>query len=311
MEQSYYTVIPSQVRADKSISDTAKLLYGEISAKCNTVGFCWAKNDFFADVMGKDPRSIQRYIKELQEAGHITIEFDITTKGTERRVYLTAKGGDSVVTPGDDRFVTPTPTDLSPPPRQDCHTGGDSVVTHINIIDINLNDDANMNNQLLLTDVNKREISDGKDKELFNEAKALFLLFYKSKNGTEYYFTGVDGRKLKELLKKLFFKIKERGGGRENFALGEVLLAVDYFIRLAYDSGNDWLKANYSLTNLDTQFNNIIPTIKKYAAEQKTGGGSQSKPKNRGGNQPATDQGIIQKIYGGAGQHGPDGPGIS
>lgn len=118
-EASYYTVIPGFIRFDKKLSPFSKLLYGEIAAKCNLKGHCWATNDFFAEIYGCDVRSIQRYLKELQEQQHIIIEYKTTEKGTARHLYL-ANQGMAFSSP-------PTTTTVSPP--------HDKAVTHIKTIE--------------------------------------------------------------------------------------------------------------------------------------------------------------------------------
>ncbi len=76
--RSYYAVIPASVRYDKNVSSSAKLLYGEISALCNQKGFCWAENSYFQDLYGVGKNSILRWIKELEDGGHIykNIQYD-------------------------------------------------------------------------------------------------------------------------------------------------------------------------------------------------------------------------------------------
>ena len=46
----YYAIIPSDVRYDDSIPPNAKLLYGEISALIGAEGYCFASNDYFAEL---------------------------------------------------------------------------------------------------------------------------------------------------------------------------------------------------------------------------------------------------------------------
>lgn len=75
MSKSYYAVIPATVRYDKRLPDGAKLLYGEITALCNERGFCWATNQYFADLYDKSTSTIKRWISKLEECGYIIRNF--------------------------------------------------------------------------------------------------------------------------------------------------------------------------------------------------------------------------------------------
>lgn len=73
-KKSYYAIIPASVRYDKEIRPNAKLLYGEITALCNEKGFCWASNQYFANLYSVSKTSISLWIKELTDNGYLTIE---------------------------------------------------------------------------------------------------------------------------------------------------------------------------------------------------------------------------------------------
>jgi hypothetical protein len=76
MEKSYYAIIPASVRYDKRLCPNAKLLYGEITALCNEKGYCWATNAYFSGLYEVSNRSIVNWINELEQAGHISINYE-------------------------------------------------------------------------------------------------------------------------------------------------------------------------------------------------------------------------------------------
>ena len=69
--KNYYAIIPANVRYDPNLKDKAKLLYGEITALCNEKGYCWATNDYFANLYGVSKTTISLLIKNLIEKGYI------------------------------------------------------------------------------------------------------------------------------------------------------------------------------------------------------------------------------------------------
>jgi len=73
---AYYAIIPATVRYDKRLTPNAKLLYGEITALCHQEGYCWAGNQYFADLYEVSKTSISTWIGNLKDAGHITVEMN-------------------------------------------------------------------------------------------------------------------------------------------------------------------------------------------------------------------------------------------
>lgn len=71
----YYAIIPAAVRYDKRVPPAARLLYGELTALSNKEGYCWASNNYFAELYDCTPQAISRWIKALAEAGHIVVEY--------------------------------------------------------------------------------------------------------------------------------------------------------------------------------------------------------------------------------------------
>ena len=94
MEQkNYYAIIPANVRYCKNLNPNTKLLYGEITALTNENGFCYATNDYFAELYGVSPRTITDWIKSLQDNNFVYCE--LLTKRYEdgtvkkiRKIYI-------------------------------------------------------------------------------------------------------------------------------------------------------------------------------------------------------------------------------
>lgn len=96
VEGAYYAVIPSDVRYDPDLRPNAKLLYGELTSLCNSTGYCWATNEYFAELYGLSVGTVSRLISQLEKKGYIRCEMAATPKGSERRIYagiFVVKGG--------------------------------------------------------------------------------------------------------------------------------------------------------------------------------------------------------------------------
>lgn len=91
MKRSYYAIIPANVRYDKSLKPNSKLLYGEITALCNEMGYCWATNSYFAKLYEVSKDTVSRWINELAKRGYIKTEI-IYKEGTSeiknRYIYI-------------------------------------------------------------------------------------------------------------------------------------------------------------------------------------------------------------------------------
>ena len=84
---SYYANIPADVRYDEELRPNEKLLYGEITALCNKLGYCWANNSYFADLYNVKNRTVKRWVSNLEKQGHVVREVDNET-GNKRKIYL-------------------------------------------------------------------------------------------------------------------------------------------------------------------------------------------------------------------------------
>ena len=70
---TYYAIIPASVRYS-SLKPNAKLLYGEITALSNKLGFCYATNNYFAELYNVSKNTISNWLSDLNKAGFITID---------------------------------------------------------------------------------------------------------------------------------------------------------------------------------------------------------------------------------------------
>jgi SOS-response transcriptional repressor LexA len=87
-QPSYYAIIPANVRY-ANIPDKAKLLYGEITALCNQKGYCWATNEYFANLYGIHKKSISRLISILEKENFIVLHLkNKTGVSTKRRIGI-------------------------------------------------------------------------------------------------------------------------------------------------------------------------------------------------------------------------------
>lgn len=119
---AYYAVIPPAVRYDPELSANAKLLYGEISALENVKGYCWAQNSYFAELYGKDEKTISRWINALEKRGYIRREIIRNSKSevTERRIYVVG----AMPAPGGDKNADTSPQKASDPTDKNADTSG-------------------------------------------------------------------------------------------------------------------------------------------------------------------------------------------
>ena len=90
-KRNYYAVIPAPVRYSKNLKANEKLMFGELTSLTNEKGFCYASNEYFANLYGVSKTSISKWISNLEKNKFIKIKM-VYQRGTkqikERRIYI-------------------------------------------------------------------------------------------------------------------------------------------------------------------------------------------------------------------------------
>ena len=133
---NYYSVIPATVRYCKNLSPQEKLLYSEITALTNQQGYCWATNNYFADLYEMSKETVSRQISKLSKHGFITIKmiyFEKTKQIKERRIYLSTQDIHKAINnvqhhPIDENVNTPIDENVNTPIDENVNTPIDENV---------------------------------------------------------------------------------------------------------------------------------------------------------------------------------------
>lgn len=92
----FWAVLPAAVRYDRTLTQTAKLLYAEITSLSASDGYCWASDEYFAKLFDCSVATITRALRSLRAGGYIYSTKTANAKGTERHIFcgsLPLKGG--------------------------------------------------------------------------------------------------------------------------------------------------------------------------------------------------------------------------
>ena len=120
---SYYGILPAEIRYCKSLEPAAKILYTEITCLSNIHSYCWASNQYFADLYEVDVRTITRWISSLEAEGFIKVELESKGFKTLRKIHLNHSFNKSL---RQDKNVQPDRTKMSGTAGQKCPTNNTS-----------------------------------------------------------------------------------------------------------------------------------------------------------------------------------------
>lgn len=163
-KKNYYAIIPAPVRYCKKLKANEKLMFGELTALANEKGFCFASNDYFANLYDVSKTSVSKWISNLEKNKFIRLKM-IYQKGTkqikERRIYIAPLLKKTSI-PIEENFNTPIEEKLK----------------------VNIYNKINNIKKEYTTKSEKRQFDD-KTKTAFPHFAALFDLKYRPKTETQ------------------------------------------------------------------------------------------------------------------------------
>jgi hypothetical protein len=97
---SYYAILTADVRYDKTLKPLARLLFAEITALCNKEGYCWASNQYFAELYEVDKTTVSGWIGQLKTRGYITVQLEYKEGSKQilnRYIKINGEGIDEMI----------------------------------------------------------------------------------------------------------------------------------------------------------------------------------------------------------------------
>ena len=168
-QPNYYSVIPANVRYDKDLSFGAKVFYSEITSLTNAEGYCWATNEYFAEIYDMSIRSIQVWVRQLHEKGYIRVELVRKGMKSTRKIYLNVTGEKNCV--NEENCVSGVKK-TAPKGEENCVLVREENFTHNNlIITNNKSKDNNTSNN---KKINKKDLNSA---QFENEFETLWKLY--------------------------------------------------------------------------------------------------------------------------------------
>lgn len=119
----FYAILPSPVRYDRRLSASEKVFFAEITALSDQCGYCYAGNGYFSELYDTSDRTVQRWVKHLQELGYVAVTNVRDGAAMQRRISPLSGSvpdvpdknvGERHPVSAGDKNVAPTPTKMSP-----------------------------------------------------------------------------------------------------------------------------------------------------------------------------------------------------
>ena len=69
----FFAILPASVRYDRRLKPAEKIFYAEITSLADKTGCCYASNAYFCPLYDTTERTVQRWVKHLQELGYVGV----------------------------------------------------------------------------------------------------------------------------------------------------------------------------------------------------------------------------------------------
>ena len=123
----FFAILPASVRYDRRLKPAEKIFYAEITSLADKTGCCYASNAYFCPLYDTTERTVQRWVKHLQELGYVAVSY--ARDGAANRRYISPLVGS---VPDVCATQCRRATKMSHPPRQKCRLPPDKNVTQNN-----------------------------------------------------------------------------------------------------------------------------------------------------------------------------------
>ena len=84
MYKDSFIAVPRKILNDKLCSQTDKLVLGIINSLTNNMEYCYANNNYFANILNVGTKTISNSINNLKRLNYIYIEYE----NNKRKIYL-------------------------------------------------------------------------------------------------------------------------------------------------------------------------------------------------------------------------------
>lgn len=84
-------ILPISILGDNNLTPLERLLLISILSLCKQKGYCWATNEYFAELFNVRKQTISKSISSLSKNNYIELKFDNSEKNNSKRIIKTSE----------------------------------------------------------------------------------------------------------------------------------------------------------------------------------------------------------------------------